>query len=61
MSTAFSALTPADVHRIVELRKQGYGAYKIAKIIGANHSTVKHVVAGRNWKMITGGKVEVER
>lgn len=61
MSTTYSALTPADVRRIIQLRKQGYGAFKIAKLIGAKHSTVKHVVAGRNWRWLTGGKVEVER
>ena len=59
--TAYFALTPADVRRIIELRKQGHGAYKIAKLIGANHSTVKHVVAGRNWVWLTGGKIEVEK
>jgi IS30 family transposase len=50
-------LTEAEVIRIVELRKQGYGPYKIAKLIGANHSTVKHVVQGRSWRHITGGRV----
>lgn len=45
-------LTEAQIRQIMVLRRQGHGAYKIAK-----HSTVKHVVQGRSWIHITGGKL----
>jgi len=50
-------LTEEQVRKIIELRHQGHGPLKISKLIGANYSTVKHIVHGRNWKHITGGKV----
>lgn len=52
-----AVLKEAQVLRIIELRKQGLGPLKISKLIGANYSTVKHIVHGRNWKHLTGGKV----
>lgn len=45
-----SVLNESAVAKIWELRKQGLGADRIAAVMNATRSSVKHVIVGRTWK-----------
>jgi len=55
-----TTLTEAQVREAMKLRRQGLGPYKIAKLVGANHSTIKHVIHGRSCRHVTGGQVTAD-
>lgn len=47
------ALTPDLVRKIRKLRREnGYGGWKISKLLGASKGAVDGVIGGKNWKHV---------
>jgi DNA invertase Pin-like site-specific DNA recombinase len=52
-AVANSVLTEDLVREIRRLKAEGYGARKIAKILGLNRYTVRNVINDATWAWVT--------
>lgn len=53
-----STLTESQVREVMRLRKEKrFGARNIARAVGISESQAKHIIEGRTWRHITGGKL----
>ena len=47
-----SKLKADDVYKIKDLKKQGLSYNKIGKMYNVNHSTIRNICLGNNWKSL---------